>query len=113
MKPRVYISGPITLGDRTHNFAQACQLQKQLMKMGAACLNPMLSMLHPDAWTIDHDDWVDSDLPWVAVADAVFRIPGESTGAERECEFAQERGIPVFVTFHDFAVWLEARKAVA
>lgn len=92
---RVYISGPITKGDRIANFAQACEAQTRLMQHGFAPLNPMLTMLHPAAWTIDHDQWIACDLPWVEAADAVLRLPGESTGADTECRHAMECGIPV------------------
>lgn len=96
MRRTTYIAGPVTAGDRIHNFNQACIAQRELMAAGFAPLNPMLSMLHPAAWQIPHEDWMESDLPWVAVADCVLRLPGESVGADREVEFARERGIPVF-----------------
>lgn len=93
---RVYLSGPITKGDRTENFRAFCLWQKVLMDKGFAVLNPGLSMLHPDAWTIAHEAWLQSDLPWIRVSDVVIRIPGESAGADREVEHAEEFGVPVF-----------------
>lgn len=113
MRPRVYISGPISKGDRTANFAAACQLQKQLMRLGCAPLNPMLSMLHPEAFTIAHSEWLACDLPWVQVADAVYRLPGESAGADAEVAYAIEHGIPVFYSHSEFVAWHQARSAVA
>lgn len=93
---RVYISGPITKGDRIHNFAQAASAQRQLMNYGFATLNPMLSMMHPAADQIDYEKWLAGDLAWIEVADAVLRLPGESVGADRECGFAADNGVPVF-----------------
>lgn len=112
MRPRVYLSGPITKGDRTHNFASACQAHKKLLALGAAVLNPMLTMLHPDAWTIPHEVWLESDLPWVEAADAVFRIPGESVGADLECEHAKKCGIEVFDDYGAIGAWIEARRVI-
>lgn len=107
MRPKVYISGPITKGNRTSNFAQACHAQKTLMAAGFAVLNPMLSMMHPDAWNIDHETWVANDLPWVACADVVLRLPGESDGAERECEFARHNNIAVIHTVPGVIRWVK------
>ena len=96
---RVYISGPITLGDRQHNFDQAAAAHARLMLAGFAVLNPMLTMRLPFGWDSEqfpHDLWLAGCLPWVSVADAVLRLPGESRGADLECAYAGLRGIPVF-----------------
>ena len=65
-----------------------------------APLNPMRSMIMPHAWDgeLPHSVWLECDLPWVSVCDAVYRLPGESAGAEEECRFADREGIPVFYT---------------
>ena len=93
---RVYLSGPITKGDRTENFRAFCLWQKVLMDKGFSVLNPGLSMLHPDAWAIAHETWLQSDLPWIRVSDVVIRIPGESVGAKEEVKHAEGHEIPVF-----------------
>jgi hypothetical protein len=92
------VSGPITKGDRQHNFNQAADAQKALMAAGFAVLNPMLSMAMPGAFDIPHEEWIANDLPWVTAADAVLRLPGESQGADIECDHARCHGIPVFCT---------------
>jgi hypothetical protein len=94
---RVYISGPITKGSRNDNFYQAAKAEEFLMRAGYAPLNPMRSMLMPHAWQDDlpHNLWLSCDLPWVEVADIVYRLPGESAGADEECDHAKSRGIPV------------------
>lgn len=105
--PRVYISGPITKGDRIGNFTQACHAERALMLEGFAPLNPMRSMLLPHAWQpeMTHEIWLQADLPWVAVADVVLRLPGASEGADQECAFAVERGIPVVTSLMDLLEW--------
>lgn len=97
-RKRVYISGPITRGDRNWNVYQAFNAQRLLMRAGFAPLNPMASCCFPFAWEPDfpHELWMETDLPWVEVADAVLRLPGESQGADAECAFAREKGIPVY-----------------
>jgi hypothetical protein len=97
---KVYISGPISKGDRSHNFHQAAQAQKRLMLAGYSVMNPMLSMMHPDAQQIPWETWIASDLPWVASADTILRLPGESVGADRETDHARSIGIPVYGPEH-------------
>lgn len=96
-KLRIYLSGPITKGNRSLSFYQAAEAQRLLMLEGHAVLNPMLSIMHPDGMNIDWQTWIDSDLEWVAVADAIVRLPGESKGADIETAFAREHGIPVLM----------------
>ncbi len=105
--PRVYISGPITKGDRNHNFAQAAVAEKQLMLSGFAPLNPMRSMIVPHSHDADlpHEVWMRADLPWVECAEAVLRLPGESVGATQECDRAKAKGIPVLHTIEALEDW--------
>ena len=97
-RPRIYISGPITKGNRKHNFKQAAIAQVVLIKHGMAVFNPMLSMKLPGAYKIPHKEWLDNDLPWVESSDAVLRLRGKSVGGDMECEHARKHGIPVFTS---------------
>lgn len=94
-RPRVYLSGPLTKGDRSHNVCQFMQAHEVLMKAGFAVMNPGLTALIPWAWDMEYKAWIASDLPWVEVADLVIRLPGESVGADMEVEHAEQLGIPV------------------
>ena len=111
---RVYISGPITQGDRNHNFYQACDAERKLMLLGFAPLNPMRSMVLPFAWQPDmpHGLWIECDLPWVEVADAVLRLDGYSVGADAELKHAMELGIPIFFSIEQLEAWGEHRRTV-
>lgn len=93
---RVYLSGPISLGDQMHNFHMAATAQRDLMEAGYAVLNPMLTMKHPAAKEIPWDLWIAGDLPWVEVADLLIRLPGESVGADLEVRHAVKHNIPVY-----------------
>ncbi len=99
---RVYIAGPISQGDLRANIAQATEAGRKLIEAGFAPLVPHLTCYMggptPDigAGGIDPSVWYEVDLPWVAVADAVLRLPGESVGAEKECALARAMGIPVY-----------------
>src|SRR5215475_673153 len=95
MRKRVYISGPITKGDRNENFSQAAKAQIELMLAGYTTYNPMLSMANHASEECDWETWLQCDEEWVAVSHLVLRLPGGSLGAERECEFARQLKIPV------------------
>lgn len=118
------ISRPDTPDGLEHNVRQADQAMLALMKAGFAVFNPMLSVFCGGVYraylgptgddslcevratadrkangefaTLSHQDWLDMDFAWVAVSDAVLRLPGESKGADMEVAFAAERGVPVF-----------------
>lgn len=95
-RPIVYISGPITLGDREHNLRQAQKAHLRLMAAGFAVINPILTMTIPGCWDVPHDDWIAADLPLIEKADALLRLSGESKGADEEVDHAYKCEIPVF-----------------
>lgn len=93
---RVYIAGPITLGDQFRNCGKAMEAFHVLRDKGFAPFCPhtsgLLQMIQERTW----EDWLDYDEEWIKVCHAVLRLPGESRGADRECAFAEEIGIPIF-----------------
>lgn len=123
-KLRVYIAGPIAKGDLESNIQQSDVAFKELAQLGFAPFNPMWSCFAGSAKRnmdmngrrygvvegtatsgssigLSHKDWVDLDLAWVEVADAVLRLPGESVGADRETGHARKKEIPVFHAVDD------------
>lgn len=110
---RVYIAGPISRGDLAHNINQASAAFVALTQAGFAPFCPHWSAYSGEAIVktgsgtvyaiagatpnaLKHSDWLAVDLEWVAVADAVLRLPGESIGADREVNEARALGIPVY-----------------
>lgn len=129
---RVYIAGPISKGDLLHNVNQATAAFVELARAGFAPFCPHWSVYSKPAeegltgwgrisvfcWAtvqgndqMSHSDWLNVDLPWVEVSDAVLRLPGESTGADREVARASEMGIPVFHSVADLIAWGRAKAA--
>lgn len=95
-RPRVYVSGPITMGNRNHNLFQALEVHERLIVCGFAPLNPMMTMLCPFEPRIRHDAWISVDLAWVQVSDMVLRLPGASKGGDQEVAYAESIGCPVY-----------------
>src|SRR5262245_55277575 len=108
MKKRVYIAGPITKGPIEQNIRQADEAFFALLRAGLPPLCPHWSCVAGGPYDAPkpqvrpagtvHTDWYGTDLPWVAVADALLRLPGESVGADLEAACAREHGKPVFET---------------
>lgn len=106
MRPKVYISGPLTSsGDPYDNIRGACDVARALILLGFSPFVPHLSYhIDPDE-CFTHDEWMEVDLPWLEPADAVLRLPGESKGADIEVAFAEKKGIPVFETIEKLLRW--------
>jgi len=98
---KVYIACPITLDPDGTNFDNSCEAQRQLLAAGFAPLNPGLTMMLPGGQDIPHSTWMASCLPWVASADLLIRVHGESVGADDEVNLALNLGIPVYCSFDD------------
>ena len=99
MKRLVYIAGPITNGGAAYNWRAirlAVQAAFDLEKLGYATHCPQMFVGFAEALNIPWESWVESGKAWVAVSDAVLRIPGESKGADEECNTARIEMIPVF-----------------
>ncbi len=94
--PKVYISGPITLGDRDAKVAQALDWYKRLIAADFAPMCPHLSCFAEDrGCKFPHHMWIDIDLEWVESSDIVLRLCGESVGSDQETARARKLGIRV------------------
>lgn len=101
MKIKVYIASPYTKGDVAVNVKRQLDCFAELMDLGFAPHAPLYShfqhMTHPRPY----EKWLELDLEWVSVCDCLLRLEGESSGADREVEFAESKGIPVFYSIDD------------
>ncbi len=116
-RPLIYISGPISKGNRNLHLLQSLEAHRELMQCGFSVINPMLNMLAPfnsslgDAH-LTHEDWMENDLPCVRVADAVLRLPGHSLGGDMECLYAERVGVPVYKTVEELICVFSYRPSV-
>jgi len=92
----VYVSGPYT-ADPVSCTARAIDVGQVLLHAGHAPFVPHLSHYWETLHHVnDCEFWMQIDLEWVRRSDVIIRIPGQSSGADREVELARELGIPVF-----------------
>lgn len=98
-RPRVYVSGSITTQPGyeaiCNNLVKAFDIGDELLKLGYAPFVPHYSHF----WNLyhynDYETWLDYDMAFVEGSHAVYRMPGESKGADAEVAHAIEHGIPV------------------
>jgi len=93
---RVYIAGPISKGPLERNIRRAFDAANILMMNGFHPYVPhfccFMDITHPHPY----ERWMTLGFAFISTCEAVFRLDGESTGADRECDFAIAIGIPVF-----------------
>ena len=96
MRKRIYVAGPYTRPDPCINTHVAIGAANQLWDMGYAPFIPHLSHFWHTVTPKPYEQWLDYDNQFLPVCDAVLRLPGESSGADKETAFADNLGIPVF-----------------
>lgn len=98
---RVYVAGPLTKGDRTENVRRGLEAGVRMMNDG---LIPFVPHLNDQFFLVDSkttqwttQEWLEKfDLPWLDMCDALYRLEGESEGADLEVRYAEEHDIPIF-----------------
>ncbi len=93
---RIYIASPYSLGESVRNVRQSLIVADELLKMGHTPFVPLLSHFWHFFSPKPYETWMQMDLEWVTVCDAVLRLPGESMGADREVMQAKAMSIPVY-----------------
>ena len=93
---RVYIAGPITQGERTENIRNAILAADALRLAGHAPYVPHLDFLWGLLIPVSYEAWLALDFAWLAVSEALVRLPGASVGADREVAEAHRLGVPVY-----------------
>ena len=101
MNLRVFISGPYSTGDQVENMRAALDAADQCLQAGLFPFVPHLSgfwhFVHPH----EYETWLAYDLVWLEQCDILWRLPGESKGADREVAWATQNGTPVCERFED------------
>ena len=94
---RIYVAGPMSIGDMESNIRQAINAADWLIKLGHVPFVPHLThfwnLMSPHSW----ETWLKIDESWLLVCDCLVRLPGESRGADREVAFCEANNIPVYV----------------
>src|ERR671925_231917 len=94
----VYIASPYTKGDVAVNVRNSFLVADELLAHGFCPFPPLYSHFWHFLSPKPYETWLELDKMWVKACDCLLRMPGESSGADGEVEFAEANGIPVFYT---------------
>lgn len=113
MRHVVYIAGPYRANGSTGpgvNIERARGAALRVWRAGGLAICPHLNsadfdVLAPD---VPDDAYLELGLHLVACSDLVWRIPGDSAGADAEVAHARTAGVPVAFEWADVERFLEA-----
>lgn len=111
-KRLVYVAGPLTTGNQDRNVNRAVKVADNIRAWGGVPIIPHLStiwaMISDRHWS--YEDWMEVDFAYIKRCDALYRMPGDSPGADREVRYAESLGIPVFCrgTEREFKEFLDS-----
>ncbi len=103
-KPVIYIAGPYSNPDPVENTHNAYKIADSLMDVCSPMV-PHSSLMQHLIYPRPYGEWLEHDLNLVDICHALLRIPGESSGADKEVVHAKRRGIPVFTDVDELRKW--------
>jgi len=106
-KKLVYVAGPYTNPDPVENTHNAIKFCTELLDDGVVTpICPHLSMLWHAVTPRPYRTWLDYDLELLDLCDAVYRLPGQSSGADAEVQHAlNDLGLIVFHEKNALYTW--------
>ena len=105
-KPVIYLAGPYTNPDPIINTHDTIQVATRIYEEGwCVPFVPHLTLLWHMVTPRPLEFWYDLDLAHMETCDAVWRLPGESSGADAEVAHAKEIGMPVFTSEEEVQSW--------
>jgi len=113
----VYLAGPISKGPWEKNMSMAGKAFNMLVYAGMVPFVPQTTSLLnaefvPDITVRPDDDyqfWLEYDFAYIRdVSHALLLLPGESWGGEREVEYANSLGKPIFDNIEDLFDYAES-----
>jgi hypothetical protein len=91
----VYIASPYSIGDTAVNVRAQIKASAELIEAGFCPVAPLLFHFVHIYAPQPYEVWMDIDDALLEKCDALWRLQGESKGADREVARAEELGIPV------------------
>jgi hypothetical protein len=98
---KIYIAGPYTRGDTDENVLNAIDAAEAVSELGHSPFIPHLTHFWHGVHPHPYEFWLEQDMVWLRLCDAVLRLPGESGGADREVAYALDAHMPVYYRLAD------------
>lgn len=106
---KVYIASPYTIGDNLENVKVQILAANLLLDAGLSPYMPLYTHYLEEIKERSYDQWMNFDYDWLAVCDALVRLPGESMGADDEVSFAKDHDIPIFYSIEEVIIYYSKR----
>ena len=100
---KIFIASPYTIGDVAQNVREGCLVAEKIRELGHLPFVPMLFHLWHLLSPHDYGYWTSMDNEWLYECEALLRVPGPSSGADKEVALAMKLGIPVYYSLDDLA----------
>jgi hypothetical protein len=101
MKMYIYVAGPYSKGDVAENVRTAIHQGDYISRLGHYPYIPHFTHFWHMLIPHEYEFWMAQDFKWLERCDAILRLPGESSGADREVEHAKSLGLTVFTSVFD------------
>lgn len=98
---KVYIASPYTIGDVEKNVQVQKDMFNQLISLGFIPFAPLWSHFQHKQYPLEYDTWLNWDFQWLKCCDYLLRLPGISSGADKEVQYALKLGIPVYYSLEE------------
>jgi len=105
VRKKVYVAGPYTKGDPAVNTRNAVLVGNAFLREGLVPFVPHLNYLWQMVSPREYEEWMTYCFEWLGVCDALYRMAGDSPGADREVAEAERLGIPVFHSTAEVIRW--------
>jgi hypothetical protein len=111
MIARIYVAGPYTKGDVAINVRNAYEAATRLADLGFAPFVPHATHFWHMLFPHPYEFWLDLDNQYLPCCQALLRLPGPSSGADKEVDLARKLGIPVFTEIDKLVEHFKEREA--
>ena len=107
-KKRVFICSPYTKPDPAVNINISVKMFNRLMDEDKCVpINMLWTHFYHCIQPRSYEDWLAYCMSFLPLCQAVLRLPGESSGVDREIEIAKSLGIPVFYSVEELNKFLD------
>jgi hypothetical protein len=97
----VYIASPYSIGDQEKNVRAQIDAASELIDTGYCPYAPLLDHFIHRVYPKPYETWLRCDMEMLGVADIILRLPGESSGADREIKEAERLGKKIIYRLKD------------
>jgi len=98
---KIYVAGPYSNGDKAKNVERAIDMAELLSKKGWCPYIPHLTHFWDLLYLHPYEFWLAQDNEWLVYCDALYRMEGESTGADKEVTYAKAIGMPIYYSLEE------------